>query len=328
MLIDDVSGGREVLRAAAVCYTDEGEKNALRAGGLDVFRYGRDFDRTGRLMERFFGGMKDSGEGYAVIVFFSAAGIAVRSIAPYIVNKTADPAVIVVNDRADFVIPVLSGHIGRANDASRELASVLGAEAVVTTASDSAENTEAADVFASREGYSIDSMEDAKKVTAALVAGEKTEKSREPDGTLVWRVQGKSGASVRMKPKRYVLGLGCRKGTSAQAMTDFVKENLAAMGAVPGDVYKVCSAEIKAGEKCMSAAASAAGAPFVVFTAEHLNGIPGVFSDSEFVKKVAGTGNVCERSAIAGCGSAGGRIIVKKTARDGMTFAAAERNLL
>lgn len=376
MFIDDISGGKEVLSAAAVCYTDEGEKNASRAGGLDIYRFGRDFKKTEDLMEFFFGAVKcgtahreyigtggrmrlNAGAGAAdysnnpsqpysppqdaakveitaadgdirpsVIVFFSAAGIAVRSIAPFIADKTSDPAVIVVNDRADYVIPILSGHIGRANDAARALSDDLGAEAVITTASDSAGKAEAVDVFAQREGYRISSIEAAKNVTSAIVAGENVKQTRTESGGLILETSGHREAALRLEPKRIVIGLGCRRGTAPAGMRSFVLENLKESGAAPEDVYKICSIDIKADELCMAAAASAVKAPLVVFSADQLNGVPGSFTDSDFVRKTTGTGNVCERAAIAGCGKNGGKIIIRKTARSGMTFAAAERNIL
>lgn len=70
------------------------------------------------------------------IIFIGAMGICVRSIAPYINNKYTDPAIVCIDSTGKFVIPVLSGHIGGANELSKELATLIGAQAVVTTQSD------------------------------------------------------------------------------------------------------------------------------------------------------------------------------------------------
>mgnify|MGYP001562791978 CR=1 FL=1 len=74
------------------------------------------------------------------IVFCMATGIVVRIIAPYIENKYTDPAIVTVDDGGRFAISLLSGHEGGANDLAIRVANALGAEPVITTASESARN--------------------------------------------------------------------------------------------------------------------------------------------------------------------------------------------
>lgn len=104
------------------------------------------------------------------IVFIGACGIAVRSIAPYVASKKSDPAVLVIDECGKFVISLLSGHLGGANELALEAAQILQAVPVVTTATD-LHHRFAVDVFAKKNRCSIFHMKAAKEVSAALLAG-------------------------------------------------------------------------------------------------------------------------------------------------------------
>lgn len=80
--------------------------------------------------------MEDAFKSYEALIFIMASGIVVRSIAPYIVSKTSDPAVLVMDEKGKHVITLLSGHLGGANQLASMLAPELGGEAVLTTATD------------------------------------------------------------------------------------------------------------------------------------------------------------------------------------------------
>ncbi len=103
------------------------------------------------------------------LIFVGAAGIAVRSIAPYVKDKFKDPAVLVIDEGGEYVIPILSGHVGGANELARELAERLSAQAIITTATDG-RGAFAVDVFAKKNGLILTDKTKAKKISADILA--------------------------------------------------------------------------------------------------------------------------------------------------------------
>lgn len=106
----------------------------------------------------------------SALVFIGAMGIAVRHVATFLQGKCSDPAVLVIDEKGQFVIPVLSGHIGGGVRLARELARHLGAQSVITTATD-VENQFAVDVFAQRNHLWIENPDRIKGISSALLHG-------------------------------------------------------------------------------------------------------------------------------------------------------------
>ena len=104
------------------------------------------------------------------ILFVGSTGMAVRAIAPWVKDKKTDPAVLVTDEAGQFVISLLSGHIGGANELTRLLARKLGATPVVTTATD-VNGKFSVDDWAARNHLTIGSMAAAKAVSAAILEG-------------------------------------------------------------------------------------------------------------------------------------------------------------
>ena len=323
------------------CYSDAGSELAVKLCGLlglgleRVHSTAKFADRYGfTAHESISKDMEGLFRGSDALVFIGAAGIAVRTIAPHIVSKVSDPAVIVMDDRGKFVISMLSGHIGGANDIARGIADLIGAEAVVTTATDGAGRF-SCDAWASKHGCVISSMKTAKEVSAAILTGDIPVSSefdlpQQLPAGLVKSAEGKLGiyigirreepyeSTLRLVPKIVTLGIGCRRGMTSEEIMNAVKTVLGEDGIDIRSVGRISSIDIKKDEKGLLEAAERLGADTEFHTAEELNAVPGDFEESEFVRKTVGTGNVCERAAAF----SGGKIIIKKTAVTGVTVAA------
>ena len=110
--------------------------------------------------------------GYDQLICFVSLGAVVRLIAPHLRSKDEDPGVIVVDDAGQYVIPVLSGHVGGANACSERVADLLGAAAVLTTASDVG-RTIAVDILGRHLGWRVEAPKiNITRVSAHVVNGE------------------------------------------------------------------------------------------------------------------------------------------------------------
>ena len=112
---------------------------------------------------------------YDSLVCIMATGIVVRILAPLIVHKTSDPAVVVLDQKGKHAISLLSGHLGGANDLAREMAAISGGEAVITTATDVAGEL-SFDTFAKKYDMAIENIGQLKHISGALLAGKKVKK--------------------------------------------------------------------------------------------------------------------------------------------------------
>ena len=332
-----------------IAYSERGCRTALRAAEALTARgnvcrvFAAEKHRVSEAVEALTVPCADwAGAGFAeadALIFCCAAGIAVRGIAPHVRSKKTDPAVIVVDETARFVVSLLSGHIGGANELAADLAADLGATPVITTATD-LNGLFAVDVFAEKNHLFIESMALAKAVSAALLAGEAVgfcsdlpvrgsvppELSQDGPADIGVCVTADAKTApfdktLRLIPRRYAAGLGCRRGKDVGEMARFFAERLADCGVDPRALRCIASVDLKRDEACLLALAETYKVPFVTYTAEELNALPGEFSGSDFVKGVTGVDCVSERSALL---AAGGRIVCKKIAGEGMTFALAE----
>lgn len=280
------------------------------------------------------------------IIFIGASGIAVRSIAPFVKSKKTDPAILVVDEQGQFAISLLSGHIGGANELTRKVAQMLEAQPVVTTATDLSGKF-AVDVFAVKNGCSISDMELAKEISAALLAGKEVgflsdfpwigevpkeltlyEEGKENPRIGICVTTGCKkrpfARTLYLIPRLITIGVGCKKGTPREAIEQVIDKALSRALVEFAAVEQVASIDLKANEEGILSYCRERKLPFVTYTAQELKGVKGSFSESQFVEKITGVGNVCERAAILGSSKEGpGSLIGKKYAEEGVTVALA-----
>lgn len=296
--------------------------------------------------DEIYGRLFDSND---VLIFVGACGIAVRKIAPYIKDKQTDPAVICIDELGTYVIPILSGHIGRANAIARYIAEQIGSTAVITTATD-INGRFSVDSWAARNGFIIDDIKAAKEVSSAIleqdiplisefkIAGQPPAGIRSEDGNTVrsyndnadrfrndigiyigCNIRKPFSRTLRLIPKAVHLGIGCRKGTDEDSIRQAVDKVLSEHDIDKRAVKCISSIDIKSGEKGLLDYAEHNNLPINFYSAEELNNLDGDFTSSEFVKGITGVDNVCERAAMIGAE----HLLVRKNAVNGVTIAAA-----
>lgn len=273
------------------------------------------------------------------LVYVGAVGIAVRAIAPCVRDKRTDPPVLAVDEGGRWVVPLLSGHVGGANALARRAAALLGAEAVLTTATD-VRGLFAVDQWAAEHGMTIPDPAAAKRVSAALLEGRTVGFVSElPHGPLPAQVaEGESvpGFAVSCRggdcfppgmlvlhPKLLSVGVGCKRGTSVQRLEAAVRGALLDAHLALESMEALASIDRKSDEPGLLALAERWGVPCRFYTADELRAVPGAFTASAFVQSVTGVDNVCERSAVRS--AEGGTLLVRRRAGDGVTVAVARK---
>ncbi|MDD3360676.1 MAG: cobalamin biosynthesis protein [Hespellia sp.] len=288
-------------------------------------------------------------------LFIGAAGIAVRYIAPWVVDKFTDSAVLSVDEDGQYVIPLLSGHLGGAVDIARQIAQSIEATPVISTATDR-KGRFAVDVFAKKNQLYLGDRQAAKQISAAILEGRAIGfysiypvygefpkglklvsdilelkqyqnavtvlDSRQYKASIAGLDNGnvkKNRTQLQLYPKNIILGIGCRKGTAKDCLIGQLSALLAHHNLSFQQVQKIVSIDVKKDEMGILEFAAEYGIPFETFSAEELGQVKQVSSSSIFVKETVGVDNVCERAAKRACPE--GELIQPKICLDGVTAA-------
>jgi precorrin-4 C11-methyltransferase len=296
-------------------------------------------------------------------VFFLSAGAVTRLIAPCLASKETDPGVLAVDEAGRFVIPLLSGHKGGANAFARTVAGCLGATPVITTASDVIGGL-SLDVLEDEFDWTAEPRERLKEAALALVNGAPVAVVQEvgqPGGWLderdlpanvtfvramthlpprpfdyVIRITDRSPEDATdpdaarvlwFRPRSLVLGVGCERGISTEALEDGLSRFLDEHCFARASIGTVASVDLKADEQAIGKLAGRHGWQAVFYSAGELTRVAGAPNPSELVARCVGTPGVAEPAALLASGA--GQLLVEKRvmtsplAPQRMTFALA-----
>jgi cobalt-precorrin 5A hydrolase len=275
----------------------------------------------------------------ALFCIFSL-GAVIRMVAPHLIDKKSDPAVIVIDDRANHVISALSGHLGGANALARLVASFLGAQPVITTAADVNE-TIAVDLVGREFGWTIENFENVTKVSASMVNEEKIAVYQDAGEKNWWQApfpknitviesinqikspQFKAGLiisdrvvsdptiiskSVIYRPKSLVVGLGLHWDTSKETIEFGINTVLKEKGLSFQSIRNIASIKRKAKVKGLEDFSTQYGISVEIYDEDSLASV-NVPNPSATVQKFEGTSSVSEASSLL---SSKGQLVVPK----------------
>ncbi|WDM16212.1 precorrin-3B C(17)-methyltransferase [Streptomyces lavenduligriseus] len=249
------------------------------------------------------------------LVCFLATGAVVRLLAPLLAGKAADPGVVCVDEGGRFAVSLLGGHGGGANELAREVGALLGAEPVVTTATDAVGLPGLDTLGLPYEGAVA-------AVSRALLDGEPVALAAEvawplpplpfaDEGAYTVRVTDRDAVpgerEVLLRPPSLVVGVGASRGAPAEEVLALVEGALREAGLTARSVGELATVDAKAGEPGIVAAAERLGVPLVTYSAEALAGVE-VPNPSPAPLAAVGTPSVAEAAALL----RGGELLVPK----------------
>ena len=308
------------------------------------------FTNFGKTISKYF-------EQYPTHIFIMAAGIVVRTIAPHLIHKTKDPAVVVMDEAGQFAISLISGHLGGANDLARKAAKVTCGQAVITTATD-VNHLPAIDVLSKEKQLKIINPSAIKIVNMALITCRQITiydpyrlfegqawplaPSILPHDLLKDQISAKlndafAGVLIDdrkwpelkqtvliLRPDTLTVGVGCNRHTPACEMIALLETTLNRFNLSKSSIGALASVDIKADEQGLLDLAAELNLNLILYSREELDQVKHVPTPSVMVKKHLGVNSVCEAAAILGSGM--GTLIVPKHKTQNATIAIARRD--
>jgi cobalt-precorrin 5A hydrolase/precorrin-3B C17-methyltransferase len=311
-------------------------ENGKKLGGILMAHF------PGSTCERFSRGrVRNEWAKKSRLIFIMASGAVVRTLAPLMEDKRKDPPVVVLDEKGRYAISLLGGHLGGANALAEEIASVVGGRAVITTASD-VNGLPAIDLWAERQGLTVDDWSRVATIGARLVnRGEltffsdvpleapwpfrKVDKHSDADIVVTNRlilVDNPLSASLTLRPRNLVAGIGCNSGTSAGEIEGAVKQAFQESGLSFLSLSAIATIDKKRDESGLVSFAKSHSLPLLTFTSDEINNVRGV-APSEAARKATGAQAVAEPVAVLGSGNH--TLLMGKKKIGNVTVAVAER---
>ncbi|MDE5885475.1 MAG: cobalt-precorrin 5A hydrolase [Oscillospiraceae bacterium] len=279
-------------------------------------------------------------EHYDALVFVMATGIVVRMLADLIQSKTTDPAVIVLDQQGKFVISLLSGHMGGANALACEIAAILGAVPVITTATDT-EGLVAIDIFAKKNHLKIENPEKIKIISSTMLRNETITIYSDLDlqdyEKIIRKIELPAQVMISdrilkvqenvliLRPKSLVIGIGCKKNITFQALESCFLELLNKNNLSVLSVFKIATISLKAQEPAILELCQKYQLVLEIIPDEKIKNASQKFESSAFVEKITGLPSVAE--ACSYFGSDQGESLTGKVKFSGITLAICRKKL-
>ena len=348
----------EDKKIAILSITNNGRELALRIKesmkGVDVFFIKKDTDYKNDEVIVVNKGLKEFipqiFDKYDYLVFIMATGIVVRTIAPLIISKFSDPAILVMDEKGNNIISLLSGHMGGANEMTLYMSDLINSHPVITTATDVNKKSSLDMIAKKLNGHIDDFRDNVLKINSMLVNNEevhlyidgnykinhngftlydeKTDLDKVRNLVIVTNkkdinkilnknIENLNEKIIKVTPKDIVIGVGCKKNTDSKHMKNSLIKFLAEYNIDINAVKEIGSIEIKKDEKAIIDLAKFLDVKFKTFSVEEISKVDYLYEKSDWVKKNVGVYSVSDPVAHL---LSEGRVIINKQKYDGITF--------
>ncbi|MCR5655013.1 MAG: cobalamin biosynthesis protein [Lachnospiraceae bacterium] len=280
------------------------------------------------------------------LVYIGPIATGVKAISNVMKKRGSKSCVIVIDDMGKFVIPILNGSDGGANELANTIAHYLEATPVITHHAGGQQGF-SIDTWAKKQHLSISNPELSRFISSKLaerkeiyiysdypingaipkyirlITPEEKEDAPHPDVVISSDAVDYERTLV-LVPKVYVLGVGAKKEATSQAISIAFSAFCRKHKLNPTAIHSIASSDLTSGERGIWDLSGKLMVPLKTYSIDELNSVAGTFHSSKLVKQQTGTDNICERSAVL---ASKGELVIEKTIYEGIAFALAKKNI-